>query len=95
MVAGAWELVRAWVRVATTEMAVTDQRVIVKTGWIRRKALELRLAQVESICVDQSFCGRLLGYGTVVVIGSGGTQEPFAFVSDPIAFRNAVQAASR
>jgi uncharacterized membrane protein YdbT with pleckstrin-like domain len=94
LAAGAAELLRAWVQMTTTELAVTDQRVIVKTGWVRRRTSELRLAKVETIRVDQSFFGRLLDYGTVIIVGTGGTAEPVAFISDPIAFRKAVQAAS-
>jgi uncharacterized membrane protein YdbT with pleckstrin-like domain len=93
-VAGAVELLRAWVQITTMELALTDQRVIVKTGWVRRRTLELRLAKVETIRVDQSVLGRLLDYGTVVIVGTGGTTEPVAFISDLISFRKAVQATS-
>src|SRR6266566_2466639 len=59
----------------TTEMAVTNRRVIIKTGLASRKTIEMLLNKVESIEVSESTIGRLLGYGTVVMIGSGGTAE--------------------
>lgn len=74
-----------------TEMAVTGKRVIVKVGVASRRTFELLLSKVESIGVEESVMGRILGYGTVVVRGTGGTPEPFDRVSHPIEFRKQVQ----
>jgi len=63
------------VRRNATEMAVTDKRVIVKVGVVSRKTFELLLSKVESIGVNESLWGRMMGYGTVVVRGTGGTPE--------------------
>jgi uncharacterized membrane protein YdbT with pleckstrin-like domain len=75
-----------------TEMAVTDKRVIIKQGIASRKTLELVLAKVESIVVNESVMGRMLGYGTLVVRGTGGTYETFFEIAHPSEFRNQVQA---
>jgi|ERR1700733_148026 len=74
-----------------TEIAVTNKRVVIKTGLLRRKTFELLLSKVESIGVDEEIMGRMLGYGTVVVRGTGGTPEPFSKVSHPLEFRRQVQ----
>ena len=74
-----------------TEMAVTDKRLVVKVGIASRRTLELLLQKVESIGVEESLMGRILGYGTVVVRGTGGTPEPFDRVAHPIEFRKQVQ----
>ena len=74
-----------------TEMAVTDKRVVVKVGVASRRTLELLLSKVESIGVEESVTGRILGYGTVVVRGTGGTPEPFDRMAHPIEFRKQVQ----
>jgi uncharacterized membrane protein YdbT with pleckstrin-like domain len=74
-----------------TEMAVTDRRVIVKVGVATRRTFELLLSKVESIGVEESVMGRILGYGTVVVRGTGGTPEPFDTVAHPLEFRKQVQ----
>ena len=76
---------------AATEIAVTNKRVIVKTGLLARKTVELLLSKVESIGVDESVWGRMLGYGSVVVRGTGGTPEPFHRVGHPLEFRRQVQ----
>jgi uncharacterized membrane protein YdbT with pleckstrin-like domain len=67
----------------STEMAVTNRRVIGKTGLISRTSVDLRLRKLESVQLEQSIVGRILGYGTVVFIGSGGSENRFAFVADP------------
>lgn len=84
-----WPIIRR----ATSEFAVTNRRVVVKVGLISRQTLELNLAKVESIGVDQSIFGRILGYGTIVVIGTGGTREPFRTIANPMGFRQAVNQA--
>jgi uncharacterized membrane protein YdbT with pleckstrin-like domain len=74
-----------------TEMAVTDKRLIVKVGVASRRTLELLLSKVESVGVRESVTGRILGYGTVVVRGTGGTPEPFDRVARPTEFTKQVQ----
>jgi uncharacterized membrane protein YdbT with pleckstrin-like domain len=72
-------------------MAVTNKRVIIKTGLLRRRTFELLLSKVESIGVEEGLMGRMFGYGSVVVRGTGGTPEPFANVGHPLEFRRQVQ----
>jgi len=79
---------RAFIRRATTELAVTDHRVIYKTGLIARHTLEMNRAKVESVTVDQTLLGRLFGYGTVTVRGVGSALEPIRNITDPLTFRN-------
>jgi uncharacterized membrane protein YdbT with pleckstrin-like domain len=71
----------------TTEMVITNKRVIIKRGLISRQTIEMNIPKIESINVEQSIFGRMLGYGTVVVIGTGGSREHFEAVVDPLAFR--------
>jgi len=75
----------------STEMAVTTRRVVVKKGLLSRSTIEMLLNKVESIEVRESAVGRLLGYGTVVLIGTGGSSEPFANMAHPLEFRSQVQ----
>jgi uncharacterized membrane protein YdbT with pleckstrin-like domain len=74
-----------------TEMAVTNKRVLIKTGLGSRRTLDLMLSRVESIGVEETVFGRMLGYGSVVVRGTGGTPEPFLMIAHPQEFRRAVQ----
>jgi uncharacterized membrane protein YdbT with pleckstrin-like domain len=74
-----------------TEMAVTNKRVIAKTGLADRRTIELLLSRVESIAVEEPPLGRILGYGTVIVRGIGGTPEVFERIQRPLKFREQVQ----
>ena len=84
----------ALIKRSSTELAVTNRRVIAKFGSISRRTIELNLSKLESIRVDQTIAGRILGYGSIVLAGTGATLEPIAFIAAPIAFRQAVQSAS-
>jgi uncharacterized membrane protein YdbT with pleckstrin-like domain len=74
-----------------TEIGVTNRRVIIKVGMASRRSLEIMLAKVESIGIDEPFLGRMLGYGTVTIHGTGGTPEPFPKIARPAEFRRQVQ----
>ncbi len=82
-----------WMRSASSEFAVTNKRVLIKVGFISRHSLELLLRQVEGVGVDQTLLGRIFGYGTITVIGTGGTKETYAMISNPLEFRRQVQGA--
>ncbi len=79
------------IRYVTSEFAVTDKRVLGKVGFIERESDETLLSKVEAIAVDQGVLGRLLGFGTITITGTGGTQEVFSGISEPLEFRRQIQ----
>ena len=79
---------RIFIRRWTTELAVTDRRVIYKEGLIARRTLEMNRSRVESVDVYQTILGRILGYGTITLRGTGGSLEPMHTIDDPLAFRS-------
>ena len=85
-------LLAAWFRRWTTEIAVTDRRIIYKRGFLRRHTIEMHLDKVESVDVDQSILGRIFGYGDILVRGVGVGIEPLKNIGSPIQFRNHVTA---
>lgn len=70
-------------------MAITNKRVIAKSGFIRRDTVEIDLHRIESIRVNQGMLGRLFNYGSIILAGAGAPQAPFNGISDPMAFRRA------
>jgi uncharacterized membrane protein YdbT with pleckstrin-like domain len=74
-----------------TVMAITNKRVIVKTGLASRRTVELLLSRIESVVVEEPAMGRMLGYGTVIIRGTGGTPETFDKIAHPLEFRAQVQ----
>lgn len=75
----------------TDEFAITNKRVIIKTGLISRRTLEMNLSKIESVNVDQGILGRILGYGTIRIVGTGGTKEAFPKILQPLEFRKKFQ----
>jgi uncharacterized membrane protein YdbT with pleckstrin-like domain len=74
-----------------SEFGITNKRLIIKTGILSRKTLELNLSKIESVNVNQSLLGRMLGYGSIGVIGTGGTKEYFVSIKNPLEFRRKFQ----
>jgi uncharacterized membrane protein YdbT with pleckstrin-like domain len=75
----------------TSEFGITSKRVLGKTGFIRRHSLDIVLAKVEAIRLNQHVLGRILNYGHLEVTGTGGTEETLKFIPDPLQFRNVIQ----
>jgi len=84
-------LLSPYVQYVTSEYAVTNKRVIVKLGLISRRTLETLLPKIEAVSVDQTIMGRMFNYGSIIIIGTGGTRESFMNIADPLGFRRAVQ----
>ena len=79
----------AWVKQRSTELAVTNKRVITKFGFIQRDTVELNSHKVESVQVQQGILGRMLDFGTIVIAGGGTPQAPVPGIRDPMGFRRA------
>jgi uncharacterized membrane protein YdbT with pleckstrin-like domain len=82
-------LLVAWVKYISTELAITSKRVIAKFGFIRRSTIEINLAKIETVQVDQSLAGRIFDFGTILLAGGGNPQAPIRGISNPLDFRRA------
>ncbi|HNY34951.1 MAG TPA: PH domain-containing protein, partial [Methanothrix soehngenii] len=67
----------AYTYYSSAEFAVTNRRVIAKWGVISRHSVEMNLDKVEGVSVNEGIIGSKLGYGTVIVNGTGGSHEAF------------------
>jgi uncharacterized membrane protein YdbT with pleckstrin-like domain len=91
LVCGLMAMIAGVVRRNATEMAVTTRRVVIKQGLFSRKTIELLLNKIETIEVSEPMVGRMLGYGSITMVGTGGTSEPFHKIAHPLEFRSEVQ----
>ncbi|HEX7605909.1 MAG TPA: PH domain-containing protein, partial [Usitatibacter sp.] len=80
-------LAMAWIRVHSTELAITTRRVIAKSGFIKRHTVEINLEKVEALKVEQGVWGRILNFGTVFISGAGTSVAPIPDIADPLVFR--------
>jgi uncharacterized membrane protein YdbT with pleckstrin-like domain len=82
--------VMAYLKYISTELAITNKRLIAKVGFISRKTIEINLSKIESLSVEQGIFGRIFNYGTIIVSGSGASHAPISGISNPIDFRKHV-----
>lgn len=87
MVLGLIWLVWRFIIYVTTEMAVTNKRVLAKTGVIRRNFVDLHNSKVEGVTYHQGIIGRFFGYGSIAVRGTGIGIVPVPYISQPEAFK--------
>lgn len=80
-------LIRGMIYTWTTELAITDKSIVAKWGLIRRETIEMRLQKVESIRVIQGIFGRIFGYGSIVVVGTGASSSPVPYIAEPLRFK--------
>lgn len=82
-------MIRKW----TTEIAVTSSRFVDKTGLVALHTKEMALPNIEGVSVEQSFWGRMLGYGHLKIEGTGVDAIVLPDIADPVAFRRAIETA--
>lgn len=93
VLAGLFHIAKGIILRLSTELVCTNRKVVAKTGLISRNTVELDVARIEGIRVEQSIPGRLLNYGAVVVRGIGGMETHVTHIANPLAFRQAANAA--
>ncbi len=86
-------LIAAFIRYRSTELAITNRRVIAKFGFVSRRTIELNLGKIEGIEVSQTVLGRMLDYGSLTMSGVGSLKEPIHGISHPLEFRRAFMSA--
>lgn len=85
------ELLRTSVRFATSRLTLTTKRIVIKRGLLSRSTFEVLLTKVEGIGVRQPLLGRLFGFGTITVTGTGGAHQVFRGLRDPQGFHKRAQ----
>ena len=76
-----------YIQTKTDEFVVTSKRIIVKKGLLAHSIFEMNLNRVEAVHVEQSLIARILGFGSITIIGTGGTKELFIQMRNPNQFR--------
>jgi uncharacterized membrane protein YdbT with pleckstrin-like domain len=84
---GAILIIQPFILRRSTELAITDRRVIAKHGLLSTSTLEIRFEKIETVRVNQGLAGRILGYGDVDIRGTGSSFDPIAGISQPQVFK--------
>lgn len=99
-IAGLWSLLVVWGHISfwlwlmSTEYAVTDRRVLMKEGLIRRSTFEVQLHQLETVGVHQGLIGRMLGFGSVTLSATGGSRGTWHYIALPMRFKKYIESTS-
>ena len=78
---------------SSTELAITDKRLIVKYGLLSTHSIEIRFNKIETVRVSQGLVGKIFKYGDVIVTGTGSTFDPIRSIKNPMGFRAALSQA--
>lgn len=79
-------------RYLTTRWVLTQQRIIMRTGFFFQHSQEIRLANIAAINLHQSLLGRLLNYGTVTLHSFGGNADIFTSMASAQALQKQISA---
>ena len=90
---GLYTFLRLVIRRATTEIGVTSHRFVEKAGLFTLRTNEIALHNIEGVRVHQTFGGRIFGYGTVRIEGTGVDAVTTPHIADPVGFVKAIQTA--
>lgn len=93
-VVGLLALLQSMVSIWTTEIGVTNHRLILKRGWLSRSTDEFQLKAIEQVNFKQGFVGRIFGFGQVDVHGTGMDDLHIPAVADPLVFLKAIEEAT-
>lgn len=88
LIIGVIIFIKMMIYINTTEVAVTNRRIVIKRGWLKRSTEELALGSVEEVNLVQGFWGRILGFGRLTVGGTGGAELKTPPIDDPVGFRS-------
>lgn len=91
LIVGVFSWIRCYISYVMTEYGITTRRVIMKQGWLQRRVVEVFLLRIEGSSTNQSFIGQIFNYGTVVIIGTGGTYDHYPDVPNPEKFHQIIQ----
>ncbi len=79
-----------YLRIRFSEFVVTDKRVLIKVGILKTQSLETMLNKVEGIYVKQGIIGKMVNSGSIIVKGTGGTDNSFPNINKPFEFKSAI-----
>ena len=84
---GVFIFIKMMINKWTTERALTNTRYIQKIGWIARNTEEIGISKIEEVDLQQSILGRILGYGSISISGTGSGHILLKDIDAPLLFQ--------
>lgn len=89
-VIGLFFFVSEAVRYMTSVYGITTERIIARTGVLKLRIVEMPLEKIETVEVNQTFLGQMLGYGAITITGTGGAREMLSDLRAPGQYKDAI-----
>jgi uncharacterized membrane protein YdbT with pleckstrin-like domain len=80
-----------WLTYQFSSLTIKQKQVILRTGIIVRKTIDIPLSKIESIDITQSIIGSLFKYGALVITGTGGTRQSIGYIARPLTCRRHIE----
>lgn len=74
----------------TTDLMLTNRRIVSHTGLLQRVQFEILLNQIESISITRPLMGHVFDYGSIVIVGAGGSHQSIPSLTKPERIRRAI-----
>lgn len=84
-------LAMTWVTFQFSSLTIKKKQIILRTGLLVRKTVDIPLNKIESIDISQTLMGSLLGFGSLVIIGTGGTRHVISNLTKPLTCRRYIE----
>lgn len=84
------QAIKESIRFKTTEMYITDKKVVEKYGWLNTHCDEMNLEKIENITTSQNFWGKIFGYGNVIIQGTNRNNINFTSIKNPEEIRRLI-----
>ncbi len=82
-----YTIIESFIYLKTTEIVLTNKRIITKVGLIQRNINEVNLEKIESFNINQNIIQRLLNFGNIEVHGIGKTSINIKGIESPLIFK--------
>ena len=93
LVMGLFRYAQMMIVKATTEIAITNKRLVYKRGLVARYVGEMNIDRIEGVNVLQGIWGRIFNFGRIMVRGMGVGEVILPPIEDPLKFRKAIERA--
>jgi uncharacterized membrane protein YdbT with pleckstrin-like domain len=80
-----------WITYYFSSLTIKQKQIILRTGMLVRKTVDIPLNKIESIDIRQTILGSIFGFGSIVIIGTGGTRHVINNLSKPLTCRRHIE----
>ena len=90
LLVGIYLFVSMYVEKWMTERALTNRRLVIKRGLIRRQTEEISFNRIEEVNLNQSILQRILGSGDIRVTGTGSGEVIMKNIDTPLSVQKKI-----